>query len=181
MESTARSAVGSVAIVRSRRSKKTVSARLREGVLTITVPSWMTDREADEWATKMRSRYEKAKRSSSTDLGQRATELARTYGLPRPTSIVWTRELSSRWGSCTIDTGTIRINGKLQQVPTWVLDYVIVHELAHLVHANHSPAFWGVVQAYPKTERAIGFLMGMGLAESDTESDTDSDADAGAD
>jgi predicted metal-dependent hydrolase len=171
-------AVVSVAVIRSRRSKKTVSARLRDGVLTITVPSWMSDRQADEWVAKMRTRYEKARRSSSTDLAARAQALSRSYGLPQQTSIVWTRELTSRWGSCTTDTGAIRINGKLQRAPVWVLDYVIVHELAHLVHADHSPAFWAVVRRYPKTERAIGFLMGMGLAESD--SDTDSEADPGA-
>ena len=57
------------------------------------------------------------------------------------------------------------INGKLSSAPSWVVDYVLVHELAHLIHADHSAAFWDVVNRYPKTERAIGFLMGMGLAE----------------
>jgi predicted metal-dependent hydrolase len=171
-----------VQVIRSKRSKKTVSARFRDGVLVVTVPGWMNNTQIDEWVANMRGRYERANRKSSDKgLQDRCHALAREYKLPKPASVVWTRELSSRWGSCSTDTGAIRINGRLTKAPVWVLDYVLVHELAHLVHANHSAAFWDVVYRYSKTERAIGFLMGMGFMESDSESDAESAAESAAD
>jgi hypothetical protein len=51
----------------------------------------------------------------------------------------------------------------LASEPGWVLDYVIVHELAHLDVPRHGPAFWSIVNRYPRAERARGFLMARGL------------------
>ena len=68
-----------------------------------------------------------------------------------------------RWGSCTPADGAIRISNRLAAEPSWVLDYVIVHELAHLDVPGHGPAFWSLVRRYPRTERAIGFLIARGL------------------
>jgi predicted metal-dependent hydrolase len=154
-----------VEVTRSKRSRKTVSARYRDGIMHITIPAWMSSTEEQKWIANMQGRFARANRKTDSDLMDRARQLGRQYNLPKPASVVWTRELTSRWGSCSIDTASIRINGKLGSAPTWVVDYVLVHELAHLVHADHSPAFWEVVNRYPKAERAIGFLMGMGLAE----------------
>ena len=49
-------------------------------------------------------------------------------------------------------------------MPAWVIDYVLVHELAHLIEAGHTPAFWAWVDHYPKAERAKGFLEGVACA-----------------
>jgi predicted metal-dependent hydrolase len=164
-----------VQVSRSKRSKKTVSARFRDGIVQITIPSWMSAKEEAEWVAKMVQRFERANRNTDADLMAKAKQLARDYKLPKPASVVWTRELSSRWGSCTTDTGAIRINGKLAKAPSWVVDYVLIHELAHLMHADHSAAFWDVVARYPKSERAIGFLMGLGMVEHDDDSATNQD------
>jgi hypothetical protein len=60
--------------------------------------------------------------------------------------------------------GTIRVSERLQKAPEWVLDYVLVHELAHLHVSAHNAEFWAMVNKYPKTERAIGYLEGLSAA-----------------
>jgi predicted metal-dependent hydrolase len=70
-----------------------------------------------------------------------------------------------RWGSCTVDDRTIRVSDRLAAVPDHVLDYVLVHELCHLVHPDHSPAFHALLARYPHVERARAFLDGMVHAE----------------
>jgi Protein of unknown function DUF45 len=147
-------------IVKSKRSRKTVTARLVDGVIEVSVPRWMSRAEAETYAENMRARFEKKRAGSSVDLAARARQLCRAYALPKPGSIRWVTNQKMRWGSCTPDEGSIRINHLLATVPLWVLDYVIVHELAHFVHGDHSPAFWDIVARYPKTERARGFLEG---------------------
>ena len=67
--------------------------------------------------------------------------------------------MQSRWGSCTPADGSVRISVRLAPFPLWVLDYVLVHELAHLAVADHSPRFWALVDRYPLSERARGYLI----------------------
>ena len=65
----------------------------------------------------------------------------------------------------TPSTGEIRISDRTAAFPAWVIDAVIVHELAHLVHLHHTAAFWELANRYPKTERAYGFLIAKQLAD----------------
>ncbi len=60
-------------------------------------------------------------------------QLARRYDLPSPSTIEWSDRQLTRWGSCTPSDGKIRVSNRLATMPGWVLDWVIVHELAHLV------------------------------------------------
>jgi predicted metal-dependent hydrolase len=154
-----------VRILRSARRKKSVGAQIKDGVVEVTVPMWMSRAEADRFAEQFRKKFEKTRSSTSVDLAARAKSLSRTYGLPKPLSIRWVTNQNSRWGSCTPTDSTIRINNRLAKVPVWVLDYVIVHEICHLRHPNHSAEFWALVNTYPLTERARGFLLGMGMVE----------------
>ena len=159
----------SVRVIRSTKRKRSVGAQMRGDVLTITVPSWMSRAEEAVWRDRMAERYRRKMDADRIDLRERSTALARRYDLPRPREIKWADEMKSQWGSCTPSTSSIRLSSKLAAFPNWVLDYVIVHELAHLVVLAHNDEFWRLVHQYPKAERAIGYL----IARSDDAEDID--------
>lgn len=157
-----------VEVVRSKRRNKTVQARIVEGRIRVSIPSWFS---ADEEASTVRdlvSRLERQRSGLTIDLVARARRLADQYGLPRPTSVEWSTRQQQRWGSCSHGSGRIRISDRLAEAPAWVVDHVLVHELAHLLVPNHSPAFHALVDRYPHTERAKGFLIAKGLDADDT-------------
>jgi predicted metal-dependent hydrolase len=103
------------------------------------------------------------RRPGDDDLERRAAALSARWleGRARPASVRWTTRQASRWGSCTPADGTIRLSTRLQGMPDWVVDYVLVHELAHLLQPGHGPEFWALVERYPRTERARGYLQGV--------------------
>ncbi len=152
-----------VEVVRSTRRKKTVSGEIRQGKLVVRIPARMSRAEEREWVEKMRRRLERPPARSDVDLLARAENLADGHGLPRPASVRWARQ-RDRWGSATPLDGSVRISDRLAGEPAWVVGYVIVHELAHLVIPDHSRAFWELVDRYPRTERARGFLQGLASA-----------------
>lgn len=154
-----------VEVVRSPKRRKTVSAREVDGVIRVSIPASMSRAEETRWVDEMVRRLSRRSTSSEIDLQERAAVLARRYRLPTPSSIRWVGNQGARWGSCTPVDRTIRISDRMAGFPSWVLDYVIVHELAHLVVAGHDDRFHALVARYPKAERAIGFLMAKGLEE----------------
>jgi catechol 2,3-dioxygenase-like lactoylglutathione lyase family enzyme len=98
-------------------------------------------------------------------LARRAAILSERYDLPIAESVRWSTRQGQRWGSCTPSTGTVRISSRLLAAPGWVVDSVLVHELAHLLIAEHDERFHALVERFPRTERARGFLEAWGLAE----------------
>jgi predicted metal-dependent hydrolase len=159
-----------VEVRRSARRKKTISAEIVGDALLVSIPARLSRAEEQEWVTLMSARMSERRRrdrlNSDGDLARRAGELADRYldGL-RPRDIAWVGNQRSRWGSCSPDDGSIRISLALADYPSWVRDYVIVHELAHLLVADHSDAFWNLVNRFPLTERARGFLIAKGMEE----------------
>lgn len=153
-----------VEVLRSARRRKTVSARRDGDVLRVRIPAWMDRAEEERCVAEMLHRFERAAATAAIDLDARAAALAKRHRLPQPSSVRWVDNQRARWGSCTPADRSIRISSRLTDVPVWVLDFVIVHELAHLVEAGHGPAFRALVGRYPLAERAIGFLMAKGLA-----------------
>ncbi len=109
------------------------------------------------------TRAERRRRPSDDDLGTRAAALSRRYldDLAIPTSVRWVSNQRARWGSCTPADGTIRLSQRLQGMPPYVIDYVLLHELAHLLVHGHDESFWAWVYRYDLTERARGFLEGV--------------------
>jgi predicted metal-dependent hydrolase len=150
-----------VEVVRSTRRHRTVSARQRGEVLRVAIPATMSLRQEDRWVREMAKRHVRTLASATIDLDARARVLSRRYDLPHATSVRWL-DMESQWGSCTMAEGSIRIASRVASFPDWVLDYLLVHELAHLVHGDHSPAFWEIVARYPRAERARGYLIAKG-------------------
>jgi predicted metal-dependent hydrolase len=163
-------AATNVEVRRSARRRRTISA-YREGDRTIVLlPARMSRAEEARWVDVMLERLEKQERRSAgraargdADLGKRAEELSRQFlgGVPKPASVRWVSNQGSRWGSCTPVDGTIRLSDRMATMPSWVIDYVLVHELAHLIEFGHGPRFHLLVDAFPKAERARGYLLGV--------------------
>jgi hypothetical protein len=155
-----------VEVIRSRRRRKTVSAREVSGVLQVLIPAWMTKAEESRWVEEMQRRFGRhSVPVSDTDLTERASRLARRHGLPRARSVRWSSKQAHRWGSCTPSTGAVRVSQRLAGAPAWVIDYVLVHELAHLAVPSHNDEFHALVGRYGRAERARGFLDAWGLVE----------------
>lgn len=136
-----------------------------DGVIEVRVPARISQAEEARLVERLVARVARAPGRSDDDLADRAATLARRYDLPAPTGIRWVDNQRTRWGSCTPATGEIRLSRRLVDFPDWVVDYVIVHELAHLVEDGHGPAFWAICARYPLTERARGFLIAKGMDE----------------
>ncbi|MEW5960406.1 MAG: M48 family metallopeptidase, partial [Chloroflexota bacterium] len=157
-----------VKIIRSKKRKKTVSARLVNGEFVVQAPAHMSAAELQPIIDNLKKRWQTRQSRSKLDdqaLHRRAQELNRQYFEGKLTwqSIQWVTNQNSRFGSCTPAEGTIRLSHRLAGMPAFVRDYVMVHELAHLAEPNHGPKFWELVYRYPKTERARGYLMAVGL------------------
>jgi predicted metal-dependent hydrolase len=161
-----------VEVRRSQRRRRTVSAYRDGERIVVLIPAQFSRAEEREWVSRMLERInarEQRTRRTDADLAARASRLAIRY-LPehptaaRPASVRWVTNQNGRWGSCTPSDRTIRISDRVQDMPDWVVDYVVLHELAHLVVPSHSTAFWSLVARYPKAERARGYLEGVAAA-----------------
>jgi hypothetical protein len=138
----------------------------------VLLPARFSRAEEQEWVRRMLDRLaarEQRGRRSDTELLERARQLARRYlpGHPaaaNPASVRWVDNQNARWGSCTPLDRTIRLSSRLRGMPDWVIDYVLLHEIAHLVLAGHGPKFWKLLEGYPRTERARGYLEGVAAA-----------------
>ena len=161
-----------VEVRRSQRRRRTVSAYRDGERVVVLIPAQFSRAEEREWVDRMLERLDaREQRAGRTDreLTARAQRLAARYlpEYPRvadPTSVRWVENQNGRWGSCTPADRTIRISHRVQELPDWVIDYVLLHELAHLVVPSHSPSFWSLLTRYPKTERARGYLEGVSAA-----------------
>ncbi|MFJ8248972.1 M48 family metallopeptidase [Streptomyces sp. NPDC094466] len=164
------SATSAVEVRRSTRRRKSVSA-YREGDRTIVlIPARMSEAEERRWVGVMLDKLaaqENKRVLGDTGLVERAGRLSAQYfdGRARPVSVRWVTNQNTRWGSCTPVEGSIRLSHRLQGMPEYVIDYVLLHELAHLLVPGHGPGFWRLLEAYPRTERARGYLEGVVAAE----------------
>ena len=151
-----------------------MSIQREAGELVVLVPARMTQREIDRHVPDLVAAFlarEAARpfRQGDRELTERAQGLfarylAPTVGPSPAFTIRWSAAQRQRWGSCIGATGEIRISERVRSLPDWVADYVLVHELAHLIESNHGPRFWRLVSGYQRAERARGYLEGLAAA-----------------
>lgn len=162
-----------IKIVRSGRRKKTVSARLVDNVMVVQAPRAIPDVELDRIVEKFKKDFKrrqlKKELDKTEDLGAVAERLNEEYfnGSLNIKSIKYVTNQNRRFGSCSYRTREIRISHHLAEMPAWVRDYVIVHEMAHLIEPNHGRSFWDIVSRYELTERARGYLVAKGMDDED--------------
>jgi len=148
-----------VEVIRSPRRRKTVQAAVADGVVKVWIPAAMSTADEARWVAEMVARIQRRTATEATDVDARARPLAARFRLPQPTAVRWVDNQRSRWASCTPSEGVIRVSSRLAGFPAWVVDYVLVHELAHLVEPGHGRAFWALVHRYRRAERARGYLL----------------------
>jgi len=150
-----------------------VSAYRDGDTVVVLIPARMSRAEEERWVAEMLRRLDRSEqrrrspaRESDAALLARCRELAARYldGRAEPASVRWVPPMRTRWASCTPGERTIRVSERLREAPGWVVDYVLVHELAHLLVPGHGDDFWQLVRRYPRTERAIGYLEGLSAA-----------------
>lgn len=170
-----------VEVRRSTRRRRTVSAYRDGDRIVVLVPARLSKRDEERMVADMVRKVQAAAtrgRSTDAELMKRAAHLSTRYlgGLAHPVSVRWVTNQRSRWGSCTPANGTIRLSDRLQGMPDYVSDYVLLHELAHLLQPDHGKSFWSLLEAYPKLERARGYLEGVAFGSG---MPTEDDADEG--
>ncbi|MDQ1632533.1 MAG: hypothetical protein QOC80_2505 [Frankiaceae bacterium] len=157
---------GQVEIRRSSRRRRTVSAYRDGDRSVVLVPAGLPAAEEARLVARMLAKLDakdaRHDRPDDAALRRRALDLSRRHldGRAKPATVRWVTNQRRRWGSCTPAESSIRISTRLHDMPGWVLDYVLVHELVHLLEADHGPRFWREVARYPQAERARGFLEG---------------------
>lgn len=165
---------------RSNRRRRTVAAFWEGGTAVVAIPGHFSAAQEREWVAKMLLKLQSKGRGSgpgapagkrgrsNEELMTRARELSGEYfaGRSKPVTVRWVTNQNSRWGSATPSERTIRLSHQLQGMPGWVVDYVLLHELAHLLVAGHGPAFWALLADYPHLDRAKAFLEGASFATS---------------
>ncbi len=166
-----------VKITRSPRRRRTVSARLVKDVLLVSAPEFMPRERLEKMVANFKERFQrkrlKEELSRKEDLASVAQRLNERYfeNKLNVKAIEYSVNQNSKFGCCNYRTGHIRISHRLGLMPSWVRDYVIVHELAHLIEPNHGKAFWDIVKRYELSERAKGYLMAVGLQREDGSED----------
>jgi predicted metal-dependent hydrolase len=150
-----------------RKRVKNINARLHGKTLSVSAPHRVSVRELDETIVELARTLVRRSRADALNSDGGAEAIARKVAsrFPEPPAVVEVRFVTNQttqWGSYSSQTGIIRLNAALRQMPPWVLEAVVAHELAHAFYLDHSPAFWELVRSVcPKTDRARAFLEGV--------------------
>ncbi|MEM0492555.1 MAG: M48 family metallopeptidase [Candidatus Thermoplasmatota archaeon] len=159
-----------IIVIRSERRRRTIQSKLKGDVFYVYLPSGLKPEEERRWVEHMKKRYEQREKrrrlKSDKDLEERAEGLnKRFFDGSLKFSIKYVTNQNTRFGSCTYKTKSIRISDRIVKMPRWVQDYIIIHELTHLIYPDHSKKFWSKVNEYKLSERARGYLIAVGMSD----------------
>lgn len=163
--------INAIKILRSKKRRRTVSARLVKDILIVRAPESIPGSRLQKVIAELKARIERKQLKEDLNkregLAQRAKEFNSRYfeNKLNISRIEYVTDQHSKLGCCNYRTGHIRISHRISAMPQWVRDYVIIHELAHLVVPDHSRAFWDIVNRYRLAERARGYLIAVGSSE----------------
>ena len=160
-----------VEIRASSRRKKTGTAHWSGSRIVVQIPARLRGRErvafVDDLVVRLLTQRPQSSAGDAT-LEERAVVLAELYndGV-LPSSVRWVNNQQARWASCSPASREIRVSSRLRQCPEWVIDAVLVHELAHLQEADHSTQFYAIADRHPRqVDSALfleGYALGLGL------------------
>ncbi|MDP9380166.1 MAG: M48 family metallopeptidase [Chloroflexota bacterium] len=154
-------------LVVERKHVKNVNARLRDSTLSVSAPLKMPRKDLDPIILDLARKLVRRRHARQVNVEEDARALAQRVAArfpepPEVSEVMFVTTQEKRWGSYSTATRTIRLNAALREMPRWVLEAVVAHELAHIAHPNHSPAFWTLTrQVCPTTDRANAFLAGV--------------------
>lgn len=152
-----------IEVRRSTRRKKTIEAYRNGEKVIVSIPARMSQREANQVVDEMVKKILHDESSpTKTQLFDRAQHLNKQYldGKAVPTSVEWSSRMSRIWGACTIEDKTIRISDRLRDAPQYALDYLLIHELIHILIPGHGADFRALLERYPQLDRAEGYFEG---------------------
>jgi len=164
-------AAAEVEVRRSARRKRTLTVFRERGRLVALVPARLTAAQERDLLPPLVNRFlqRESRRTlpaSDEELAERSRRLYQRYLAPRAGGplpafgVTWVDNQQRRWGSCSSESGRIRLSSRLRTMPLWVSDYVLLHELAHLFVPTHSTEFHRLLAGYPDLDRAKAFLQG---------------------
>lgn len=155
-------AIPPVSIRLSARRKKTVAVREEGDGFLIRAPATIGEAELRRISVELVGKALSSRRHTigNNELAERAAQLNNKYLGGRATvkEIKFVTNMNTRWGSCSVQSKRIRIAHQLQDVPGYVLDAVIIHELIHTFVPNHGPEFRRWEAHTPHLEKAQGYL-----------------------
>jgi hypothetical protein len=152
-----------VEVRRSKKRRKTIEAYRKGDTIIVAIPARMSKREEERVVAEMVSKLSKDDlRLTSSELMSRALELNSLYldGKATPITVEWSSRMERIWGSCTIEERAIRLSSRLDDAPRYALDFILLHELVHLIVPGHGSDFKALLGVYPELERAEGYLEG---------------------
>lgn len=161
-------------LVLQRKRVRNINARLRKETLFVSAPPHATQQLLDQVIPDLARRLVRRVHARKVNVAEDAIALvqkvaARFPNRPEVAHVEFVATQMSRWGSYSSRTRTIRLNAALRDMPRWVLEAVVAHELAHVTYMHHGPEFWQLLRSVdPDVDRADGFLAGVSwLARND--------------
>jgi len=154
-------------LIVERKRVKNINARLRESTLSVSAPLNTPQATLDQAILELARRLIRRAHAHQVNAEEDALALAtavpaRFPNKPEVAAVQFVTTQEARWGSYSARTRTIRLHAALREMPRWVLEAVVAHELAHVTHMDHSPAFWALLRRVcPATDRARAFLAGV--------------------